>query len=149
VPLELSIGFVPGREIAPEDCEVGDEDAWVIANPALHDFLYVDALRSKMRTTREPISAGIGSGSGPSMPTRGCPVRHGWRVDARPIRDDAEVVLGFDGSYSGDATAIVVVELGDVPHLDVVRVWELAVAAVMAFAAASTTEPGPQLFLFD
>jgi hypothetical protein len=56
---------------------------------------------------------------------------------------------GFDGSYSGDATAIVVVELGDVPHLDVVRVWEPAVAAVMAFAAASTTEPGPQPFVFD
>jgi hypothetical protein len=42
-----------------------------------------------------------------------------------------------------------VVELGDVPHLDVVRVWEPAVAAVMAFAAASTTEPGPQPFVFD
>jgi hypothetical protein len=44
----------------------------------------------------------------------------------RPIPDDADVVLGFDGSYSGDATAIVAVELGDVPHLDVVRVWEPA-----------------------
>jgi hypothetical protein len=36
-----------------------------------------------------------------------------------------------------------------VPHLDVVRVWGPAVAAVMAFAAASTTEPGPQPFVFD
>ena len=39
---------------------------------------------------------------------------------------DRAVVLGFDGSYSGDATAIVAVELGDVPHIDVVRVWEPA-----------------------
>jgi hypothetical protein len=43
---------------------------------------------------------------------------------ARPIPDEAEVVLGFDGSYSGDATAIVAVEIGDVPHLDVVQLWE-------------------------
>jgi hypothetical protein len=32
--------------------------------------------------------------------------------------------LGFDGSYSGDATAIVAVQIGDMPHLDVVRLWE-------------------------
>ena len=40
------------------------------------------------------------------------------------IPDGAEVVLGFDGSYSGDATAIVAVQIGDVPHLDLVRLWE-------------------------
>ena len=43
---------------------------------------------------------------------------------AQPIPEGAEVVLGFDGSYSGDATAIVAVQIGDVPHLDVVRLWE-------------------------
>jgi hypothetical protein len=43
---------------------------------------------------------------------------------ARPIPDEAEVVLGFDGSYSGDATATVAVEIGDVPHPDVVQLWE-------------------------
>lgn len=32
--------------------------------------------------------------------------------------------MGFDGSYSGDATAIVAVQIGDMPHLDVVRLWE-------------------------
>jgi phage terminase large subunit-like protein len=45
-------------------------------------------------------------------------------ADPRPIPDGAEVTIGFDGSYSGDATAIVAVELGAVPHVDVVRVWE-------------------------
>ena len=34
------------------------------------------------------------------------------------------VVLGFDGSFNGDATALVVCMTGDLPHLDVVRVWE-------------------------
>jgi hypothetical protein len=34
-------------------------------------------------------------------------------------------------------------------HKDSTRRIDLAVAAVMAFAAASTVEPGPQLFVFD
>jgi hypothetical protein len=34
-------------------------------------------------------------------------------------------------------------------HKDSTRRIDLAVAAAMAFAAASTVEPGPQLFVFD
>lgn len=44
--------------------------------------------------------------------------------DARPIPDGARVVLGLDGSFSGDSTALAVVELGEFPHLSVVGVWE-------------------------
>jgi phage terminase large subunit-like protein len=49
-----------------------------------------------------------------------------WQAcsDLREIPADAEVLLGFDGSYSGEATAIVAVQIGDMPHLDVVRLWE-------------------------
>ena len=43
---------------------------------------------------------------------------------ARIIPDRAGVVLGFDGSRSGDATAVCVVSLDDVPHMDVVGLWE-------------------------
>ena len=45
-------------------------------------------------------------------------------ADPRPIPDGADVVLGFDGSFNQDATAIVAVTPGDVPHIDVVKVWE-------------------------
>jgi phage terminase large subunit-like protein len=45
-------------------------------------------------------------------------------VDARPIPDLAEVVLAFDGSFSNDSTALVAVQIGDVPHIDVVACWE-------------------------
>lgn len=55
-----------------------------------------------------------------------------WDANANglPIPDGANVVLGFDGSYSGDATAIVAVSIpaaGDAdahPHVDKVAVWE-------------------------
>ena len=48
----------------------------------------------------------------------------GARVRHHARFDHADVVLGFDGSYSGDAAAIVAVETGEMPHVDVVRLWE-------------------------
>lgn len=44
--------------------------------------------------------------------------------DKRPIPDGAEVVIGFDGSFRYDATAVVAVEIGETPHIDVVECWE-------------------------
>jgi phage terminase large subunit-like protein len=117
--------FVYVEYAAPDGCEVDDEDAWAVANPALGDFLYVDALRSTMRTTREADFRRYRLGQWTQHADAWLP-RDAWLACAedRPIPDHAEVVLGFDGSYSGDATAIVAVELGDTPHLDVVRLWE-------------------------
>lgn len=40
------------------------------------------------------------------------------------ISPGSRVVLGFDGSYSGDSTALVVCKLGPSPHLDMVALWE-------------------------
>lgn len=44
--------------------------------------------------------------------------------DKRPIPDGADVVLAFDGSFKGDSTALIAVQLGDVPHIDVAGHWE-------------------------
>lgn len=44
--------------------------------------------------------------------------------DPRVIPDGARVVLGLDGSFSGDSTALSVVELGEFPHLAVAGLWE-------------------------
>lgn len=40
------------------------------------------------------------------------------------IADGDEVVLAFDGSFNNDSTALVVASCSNVPHLDVVAVWE-------------------------
>jgi phage terminase large subunit-like protein len=42
----------------------------------------------------------------------------------RSIPDHSPVILGFDGSRSGDATALCVVSLDEKPHVDVVGLWE-------------------------
>jgi phage terminase large subunit-like protein len=117
--------FVYVEYTAPEGCEVDDEDVWAVANPALHDFLFVDALRSTMRTTREADFRRYRLGQWTQHADAWLP-REAWLActDEREIPKGAEVILGFDGSYSGDATAIVAAELGGLPHLDVVRLWE-------------------------
>jgi Phage Terminase len=98
--------FVYVEYAAPEGCEVDDEDAWAVANPALGDFLYLDAFRSTMRTTREADFRRYRFGQWTQHADAWLP-REAWLAcaEVRPIPDDADVVLGFDGSYSGDATA--------------------------------------------
>jgi phage terminase large subunit-like protein len=41
-----------------------------------------------------------------------------------PVPDGTDVVLGFDGSFNNDSTALVVASCGEQPHIDVVACWE-------------------------
>jgi hypothetical protein len=43
---------------------------------------------------------------------------------AREIPDHADVVLALDGSYNGDSTGIIAVQLGEFPHTVVGGLWE-------------------------
>jgi len=43
---------------------------------------------------------------------------------ARQIPDGADVVLALDGSFSGDSTALLAVEMGEFPHVMVAGHWE-------------------------
>ena len=43
---------------------------------------------------------------------------------SRQIPDGADVVLALDGSFSGDSTALVAVEIGEFPHVQVAGHWE-------------------------
>jgi phage terminase large subunit-like protein len=50
-----------------------------------------------------------------------------WAACAAPDYEppaEARVVLGFDGSYRRDATALVACTTEEVPHLSVVRIWQ-------------------------
>jgi phage terminase large subunit-like protein len=43
---------------------------------------------------------------------------------SQPLPDKTDIVLGFDGSYSGDSTALVGATVGETPHLFVLGLWE-------------------------
>ncbi|MFN7244407.1 MAG: terminase large subunit domain-containing protein, partial [Dietzia cercidiphylli] len=111
--------------MAPEGCVTDDREAWREANPALGDFLAEDGLASAQRTLREPVFRQLRlgqwvTGSESWLPfgifdKRADPDRRVGRKD--------RVVLAFDGSASGDSTALVGCTVDD-HHLFVVGLWE-------------------------
>lgn len=113
---------------APEGCELDDEAAWHVANPALGDFLSIDALRSTRRTVRESSFRRFRLGQWTQDEGSWLPAG-AWAActdqDAT-IPAGADVVIGFDGSDRLDATAIVAVSIGETPHVEVVGLWESA-----------------------
>jgi phage terminase large subunit-like protein len=111
---------------APPGCELGDEGAWAAANPALGDFLHVDALRANVRTLREASFRRYRLGQWVHDVDTWLPAG-AWDACADAQRvpaAGAEVVLGFDGSFNADTTALVAVSVDDAPHVEVVELWE-------------------------
>jgi phage terminase large subunit-like protein len=43
---------------------------------------------------------------------------------ARPIPDGVDVVLALDGSYNGDSTGVMAIQVGEFPHMVVGGLWE-------------------------
>lgn len=111
---------------APDGCGIDDRAAWAIGNPALGDFLAVDGMEAASRTLREPVFRQLRLGQWVAGAEAWLP----WgmwadRADAaRVVADRERVVLAFDGSASGDSTALVGCTVGPDPHLFVVGLWE-------------------------
>jgi phage terminase large subunit-like protein len=110
---------------APPSCDLDDEDAWAIANPALDDFLHRDALRSNLKTLRASSFRRFRLGQWVQDHDAWLPAGV-WAACEAPVglSDGDEVVIGLDGSFSQDATALVAVSVAETPHIDVVGLWE-------------------------
>jgi phage terminase large subunit-like protein len=108
----------------PVDCR----HCWALANPALHDFLAEDGLLAclppKMREgsfRRARLCQLVDEVAEPWLPPGA------WDACTAPggeVPHGAEVVLGFDGSFSGDCTALVAATIADRPHVKLVELWE-------------------------
>lgn len=94
---------------APDGCDLEDRAAWKTANPAMGDFLHEDAIAATLKTTREPsfrrYRLGQWTGRADSWLPWGA-----WDRLADPERgapaDGERIALSFDGSASGDSTAL-------------------------------------------
>ena len=110
---------------APDGCAVDDRAAWKIANPALGDFLHLDALEATLATTREApfrrYRLGQWVGQAQSWLPWGV-----WDKLADEGRGEpepgADVVLAFDGSASGDSTALIGCTLDG--YVFTVAIWQ-------------------------
>lgn len=102
-----------------------DPKTWREANPGLGDILSAEDLASAVLRTPEAEFRTKRCNQWVSTSQAWLPTG-AWDacLDKRVIPDGAEVVLGFDGSYNNDSTALVVVEVGEKPHIDVADCWE-------------------------
>jgi phage terminase large subunit-like protein len=111
---------------APDGCAVDDRKAWRIGNPALacrDPFLSEDGLEAARKTIREPVFRQLRLGQWVTGVESWLPWG-AWTdcaVDRR-VSPGERVVLAFDGSASGDSTALVGCTLDG--HLWVEGLWE-------------------------
>lgn len=102
-----------------------DPATWRQANPGFDDLVAAEDFASAVLKTPEAEYRTKRCNQWVSTATAWLPAG-AWEgcTDRRPVPDRADVVLGFDGSFSNDSTALVVVECAAVPHVDVVECWE-------------------------
>ena len=113
---------------APDGCAVDDREAWRAANPAMScrpPFLAEDALEAVRKTLREPVFRQLRLGQWVTGTDAWLPfgVWDEAKDAERRVEDGEKVVLAFDGSASGDSTALIGCTVAD-PHLFVVGLWE-------------------------
>lgn len=96
---------------APDGCDVTDRKAWRIGNPALacrDPFLSEDGIEAARKTIREPVFRQLRLGQWVTGVESWLPwgAWDGCAAD-RTVAPGERVVLAFDGSASGDSTALV------------------------------------------
>ncbi len=116
---------------AANDTDRFDDPAtWATSNPALGDLLDPEDMASAAQKTPEHEYRTKRLNQWVSTAQAWLP-QGAWITCTAPreIPDGTEVVLAFDGSYSNDSTALVVVVPGDRPYVDVVELWERPIGA--------------------
>lgn len=127
-PDDTTIAFVEfsadGFEHHPADCVHCLE----LANPQLDDLVSRREAVAMLRAgegeyRRKRLCQAVVTNERPYMP----PDVWAGLEDRRPIPDGSEVVIALDGSFGGkdcDATALVVGQIGEKPHYDLLAIWE-------------------------
>lgn len=109
----------------PEGYEITDPAGWKIGNPALGDFLHEDAVAATLKTTREEpfrrYRLGQWVGSANSWMPWGVFEKRADTERGTPPEGE-KIVLGFDGSASGDSTALVGCTMDG--HVFIVAAWQ-------------------------
>jgi phage terminase large subunit-like protein len=102
-----------------------DPETWRLANPAFGDLNSVEDFESAVKRTPEAEFRTKRTNAWVSSQTAWLP-NGAWegRASKREVDKDVPVILGFDGSFSGDASVIVGVTIEDEPHVFMVQAWE-------------------------
>lgn len=122
--------FMAWWEPRKPDADHRDPATWAEANPGLGDLVDVEDLASAVLRTPENEFRTKRCNQWVSATSAWLPAGT-WDAceDPHPILDGTSVVLGFDGSFNGDCTALVAVAIANPLHIDVVNLWEKPLAA--------------------
>lgn len=116
--------FMAWWEPATPEADHRDPRTWVQANPGLDDLVATEDLASKLLRTPENEYRIKRCNQWVSQQQAWFPTGlWGSLKDQRSVPDGAEVVLSFDGSFSGDSTGLTVHDVADC-HIDVAGCWE-------------------------
>lgn len=110
---------------APADCDHRDPASWKISNPGFGDIQDPEDFESAVKRTPEAEFRTKRTNVFVSSQQAWLP--HGeWIAlpKSAPPDDSTPVVLGFDGSFNNDTTAIVGVTVEEHPRVWLVDVWE-------------------------
>jgi phage terminase large subunit-like protein len=110
---------------APADCDHRDPKNWKVANPGFGDIQDPEDFESSVKRT--PESEFRTKRTNVFVSSQQAWLPHGTWDDLpkmAPLEDQVPVVLGFDGSFSGDTTAIVGVTVEEHPRIWLVDLWE-------------------------
>lgn len=114
---------------APEEMDHKDPETWRMANPGFGDLNSEDDFESAVRRTPEAEFRTKRTNFWASSQTAWLPAG-AWEAAEGDIRlsPDDELILGFDGSFSGDASAIVYATVpkdeDDSVRVGLVKAWE-------------------------
>lgn len=117
--------FMAWWEPRDPDADHRDPVTWQEANPGLGDLVSAEDLASAVLRTPENEFRTKRCNQWVSSVSAWLPTGAWEDCEApREIPAGEQVVLGFDGSFNGDCTALVVVAISDPLYLDVVELWE-------------------------
>ena len=110
---------------APADSNHRDPEVWKLANPAFGDLNSTEDFESAVRRTPEAEFRTKRTNAWVSSQISWLPTG-AWDACAEPkeISPDTEIILGFDGSFSGDASVIVGATCEENPYIFLVKAWE-------------------------
>lgn len=102
-----------------------DPETWKLANPAFGDLNSIEDFESAVKRTPEAEFRTKRTNAWVSSQTAWLP-NGAWeaRESSRVVDKDVPVILGFDGSFSGDASVVMGVTIEDEPHVFLVEAWE-------------------------
>lgn len=112
----------PTAQSAPHDVE----STWREANPGFGDIVAAEDFASTLLRTPENEYRTKRCNQWVSSTQAWLPAGM-WKSCEDPDREieaGADVVLGFDGSFNNDCTALVAVSVEERPHVEVVALWE-------------------------